>query len=193
VLTQATHRLRSRRPIQAHSCTVFASPPFVRNYSFSFRAVHSSLDGHSTFRSRQRTRLYLCSIRPQFSGLSICARAFSLDLKPVATTAWTTCPCDRRVCCRQAAYPAGWLGVLRAGSISERRVVRGRSIIRQDYARRSPRANRAYWCRIHDMLQSLLNDALPIHGQAILVDAISMPMRRWKGPRMGLSGPMLCG
>lgn len=167
-------------PRKLSSCVVFASPHSGRDYPWSFLRK-TVLDEHSVRSSEDAFVDQLFDCAPEFGATFIKAsapRAF-VDLNRAA----------------DELDPALIEGVRRAGhnpriasglGVIPRVVAGGRAIYRGKLSmREAERRIDTYWRPYHATLQSLLDEARLLHGQAILIDCHSMPHEAMDGVARG--------
>ncbi|WP_298968322.1 N-formylglutamate amidohydrolase [uncultured Roseobacter sp.] len=163
-------------PEQNQSCVVFASPHSGREYPWSLLRS-TVLDDHAIRSSEDAFVDQLFDSAIQFGATFLKAgapRAFvdlnrsSDELDPALIEGVR----------RQSHNPrvASGLGVI------PRVVANGRAIYRGKLSMLEARQRlNDYWHPYHNMLQSLLDDAIRHHGQAVLIDCHSMPHEAVQG------------
>lgn len=168
------------RPAQETSCVVFASPHSGRDYPWSF-LESSVLDG-TAIRSSEDAfvdELYDCV--PEFGAHFLAAkfpRAY-VDLNRAAEELDPALIEDVRRVGHNPRVASG-LGVI------PRVVANGRAIYSGKLTRfEADHRLASYWHPYHDLLQSLLDEAMNRHGQTVLVDCHSMPREALEGVAKG--------
>lgn len=172
-------------PERNKSCVVFASPHSGRDYPWSLLRA-TVLDDHAIRSSEDAfvDELFECATQFGSTFLKAGAPRAYVDLNRSSDE---LDPALIEGVRRQSHNPrvASGLGVIPRVVSNGRAIYRGKISILEAKQRLTD-----YWHPYHNMLQSLLDEAVRFHGQAVLIDCHSMPHEAVQGiARGGMKRP----
>lgn len=173
------------RPVKDTSCLVFASPHSGRDYPWSF--IESSVLDKLAIRSSEDAfvdQLFDCA--PNFGARFLAAKAprAYVDLNRAAEELDPALIEGVRAVGHNPRIASG-LGVIPRVVSNGRAIYRGKMTPFEAEHRIA-----TYWRPYHETLQTLLDEAMNRHGQAVLIDCHSMPHEAMDGVvRKGVRRP----